>query len=154
MEGLKVLCVANDPVDVRTLTEIVADLGWTATFASNGLDGYAFAQTERFNVIVSDQNMEDLTGLGLFKCVRTGNGPNAKTPFLLNSWNFTPEIVREAEEMQVEALVAKPLLTLHMRENLTHLAGLAPAANDASEPSKLHDCRILRRVPLFRRLFR
>ena len=153
MDGLKILCVADDPVDVRTILEIVDDFGWSATLASNGLDGYAFAQTERYDVIVTDQNMEDLTGLGLFKCIRTGNGPNAKTPFLLNSWNFTPEVVREAEMMKVEALVAKPLLTQHIKEHLTHLVGHANVANDVTAPSEKRECMILKGVPILRKFF-
>ncbi|MEM7060362.1 MAG: response regulator [Pseudomonadota bacterium] len=153
MDGLKLLCVEDDPVDVRTLLEIINEFGWTATFATNGLDGYAFAQTERFDVIVSDQNMEDLTGLGLFKCVRSGNGPNSQTPFVLNSWSFTPEIIRSAEEMQVDALVAKPLLKMHVKQHLNSLVGPAPAANQTSKPTGPCDCQILKRVPLIQKFF-
>jgi len=154
MDGLKVLCVEDNPVDARTLIEIIEDLGWSATHASNGLDAYAFAQTERYDIIVTDQNMEDLSGLGLFKCVRTGNGPNAKTPFLLNSASFTPEIIREAERMEVEAVIAKPLLKSLTMENLTHLVAQGPAANDIAEPSNQSECLIWKGMPFLKKFFR
>ena len=148
---LNLLCVADDPADIHSIQELINALRWTATFASNGLDGYAFAKTSRFDVIVTDQDMTDLPGLSLFKCIRTGNGPNAGTPFLLTGRSFTPEIVQSANEMQIEAVVEKPLLRSHLKDLLANLAKGEHAANDGSAPSG--QCRILHSVPAFQKFF-
>ena len=150
-KGLSLLCVVNDAADTRNLEDIVKTLRWTATFASNGLDGYAFAMTKRFDVILTDQDIDDLTGLGLFKCIRTGNGPNAATPFLLNSRRFTPEIIQAANEMKVEALVEIPLLRSHLKDLLPKLVRGAQAANFGTEPSE--QCGLIQSVPVFQKFF-
>lgn len=149
-KGLNLLCIVGDSADMRNLSEIVNALGWTATFASNGLDGYAFAMTKRFDVILTDQDMDDLPGLGVFKCVRTGNGPNSATPFLLNSREFTSEIIQTANEMQVDALVEIPLLQSHLKDLLPTLARGGDAANRAVEPS---ECGLIQSVPVLQKFF-
>lgn len=132
---LNLLCVEDDPADARLLKNIVDSLGWSATYATNGLDGYAFAQTKRFDVIVTNQTMPDLPGLGLFKCVRTGHGPNSATPFLLNSRSFTSEIIELVLKFKVEAVVEKPLLKSHLKDQLLRLSRGQSAANDVTAPT-------------------
>ena len=143
--SMNILCVEDDKIDQRLLRDMIGSLNWSAIYASNGLDGYAYAQTQRFDVIIANQNMDDLTGLGLFKCLRTGNGPNAQTPFLLSSWEFTPDDMIAAKDQGVDALVAKPFVRSHFRDQVRHLCRQIKAANRTAEPSGRSSTHPLRR---------
>lgn len=154
--SVTLLCVENDDIDQRQLREMIGSLNWSAIYASNGLDGYAYAQTQRFDAIIANQKMPDLTGLGMFKCVRKGNGPNAQTPFLISSWEFTQDDLSAARDLGVEALAVKPFVRSHLRDQILHLCRGIKAANQPLEPSDATGCHPLRRsiAVLRRKLFR
>ena len=120
------LCVDDDPGDREALREYIDILGWNAVFAANGTDGYAHAQVKRYDLIVVDQNMPDLTGLGLVKCIRARSGPNAETPIFLNSRSLTPSITADAANLQVEAIEDKPLLLSRFKATSMRLLREAP----------------------------
>lgn len=119
---LHLLCIEDDDADLEALRGYTDILGWTAIFARNGIDGYALAKTRRFDVIVTDQNMPGLTGLGLIKVLREGHGPNAQTPVMLNSHSLTPPVLLDAERLNVETVVAKPLLLTDFKNGTQRLA--------------------------------
>lgn len=125
------LCVEDDPADREALRDYVDILGWNASFSTSGIQGHARAMQTRFDVIVTDQNMPGLTGLGLVACLRHGKGPNARTPVLLNTQLLTPDVLERAQQLQIEAVVEKPLMLTSFKERIHRLLRRRSAADQA-----------------------
>jgi len=74
-----------------------------------------------FDLIVSDWNMPDVTGLDLLRHVR---GQRGKTRFLMLTSNASRDFVLQARTHEVDAYIAKPFSASQLRQKIEMLFGI------------------------------
>lgn len=94
--------------------------------ARNGRDAIAILDKERFNLILSDWNMEDIDGLTLLKMVRK-HPQKGKTPFIMLTGNADRDKVKEAIEAGVSNYIVKPVDVITMRKRIEMVLGALEA---------------------------
>lgn len=73
----------------------------------NGFDALRVLPRQRFDLIVTDINMPDVSGIELVRFVRSG-GPHVETPIVVISTDATTKDVERARAAGASAFVAKP----------------------------------------------
>lgn len=106
--NLSVLLVEDDAFAVKIAQTVLRQLH--IPYVSTARDGAEAldilnANMQRFDLIVSDWNMPEMTGLQLLKAVRR---KWANMPFIMLTGKASPEFVVQARENGVDAYVVKP----------------------------------------------
>ena len=117
-----ILCVEDDPADQEALRGYADILGWPMTFAMNCAEGYERANSRRYDVILTDQNMPDCSGLDLIRKIRSSDGPSKNTPVLLNSWGLSDSVRAIAQALAVNVVLPKPVLLSTFKTEIRKLA--------------------------------
>lgn len=76
---------------------------------------------EPLDLIISDWNMPNISGLALLKLVRD---VHPTLPFLMLTGNATLDLVREAQNSGVDAYVVKPFSANQLKEKIAAIFGL------------------------------
>jgi CheY-like chemotaxis protein/two-component sensor histidine kinase len=77
-----ILIAEDHPVNRRLISLILEPMGWTLTLTENGAEAVSAADLRAFDVIIMDMQMPVMSGLEATQAIRTGAGPNAKTPII------------------------------------------------------------------------
>jgi two-component system chemotaxis response regulator CheY len=117
-ERLRVLLVEDDAFALRLATSVLKQLGVTNLVAVK--DGKAAIEqlsheTARFDLIISDWNMPNVTGLDLLKHVRQ---TWENMPFLMLTGNTNEEFVRTAQANRVDAYIIKPFSPAQLKQKI------------------------------------
>jgi PAS domain S-box-containing protein len=107
-EGQVVLLVDDEETLVTLGEEVLAGLGYEPVGFQSSVAAWQALQQEpeRFDVVVTDQTMPDMTGLGLVARIRT---LRPDLPVILCSGFSTPALEEAAREAGVLAVLRKPL---------------------------------------------
>jgi two-component system cell cycle response regulator DivK len=60
---MRILCVEDNPQNMRLVRKILTSAGYEVLEASDGMSGIKMAETERPNLILMDVNLPDIDGL-------------------------------------------------------------------------------------------
>jgi two-component system chemotaxis response regulator CheY len=106
--NLSVLLVEDDAFAIKIAQTVLRQL--KVPYVSTAKDGAEALDvlnsgTQRFDLIVSDWNMPEMSGLQLLKAVRM-KWPGM--PFIMLTGKASPEFVVEARDNGVDAYVVKP----------------------------------------------
>jgi two-component system chemotaxis response regulator CheY len=108
---LEVLIVDDTSVSRMLLTESLQEIGITnITLAKDGAEAFAQVKQKPVHLIISDQYMPNLDGLGLLKAVRS-NAPTAKVGFILVTGSPEKSLVDRRRQMGLNNFIAKPFTT-------------------------------------------
>ena len=107
-DGQIVLIVDDEPALVALAEEVLAELGYEPVGYGSSTEALASFETspDRFDAVITDQTMPDLTGLELASRIRT---IRPALPVILCSGYSNPTLEREASEVGATALLHKPL---------------------------------------------
>ena len=122
--GETVLLVDDEEALVRLGEELVAELGYEPvgyTSSRAALEAFR-ADPGRFDVVLSDETMPEVTGSELALAVRRLRGD---LPIVLMSGLVTPALVRRAREAGVTEVLAKPLVARDIARALAAALGRA-----------------------------
>jgi len=121
--ALKVLIV-DDQQSMRQLLRYCLDqMGIRQiTECKDGRDAAASLQTQKFDLIISDWNMEDVDGLTLLKAVRS-HALTKKTPFIMATGQKSKEQVLEAVNAGVNNYVTKPFNVNDLKKKVEAVLG-------------------------------
>ncbi|QDV78896.1 response regulator [Botrimarina mediterranea] len=105
----KSVLVAEDNAALRRVIGFaLKGCGFQTTAAADGAEAWEIARAQTFDLIVSDQQMPNMTGLELIEQLRT-SATNAKTPvILLTAKGLELEIESLRERYGVSAMLHKP----------------------------------------------
>jgi two-component system, chemotaxis family, chemotaxis protein CheY len=106
--NLSVLLVEDDAFALKIAQAVLRQLKVPyVSIAKDGAEALDIlnSNTQRFDLIVSDWNMPEMSGLQLLKAVRM-KWPG--TPFIMLTGKASPEFVVEARDNGVDAYVVKP----------------------------------------------
>lgn len=126
-ERLRVLLVEDDAFAQRLATAVLKQLGVTNLVVVK--DGLAAIQQlsyedARFDLIISDWNMPNVSGLDLLKHVRS---TWENMPFLMLTGNANEEFVRTAQANKVDAYVIKPFSPAQLKQKIMVLFRIKPS---------------------------
>jgi DNA-binding response OmpR family regulator len=108
MREIKVLLVEDDPACsqvVKNSLELMG--GYDVCVAENGVKGYETYKTFRPDLIVSDVEMPEMSGLEMVKCIRE---EDHMVPIIMASAKTDPKDLAKAFQLDIDDYVKKPYL--------------------------------------------
>ena len=119
--ALKILAVDNEPSVTLSLRYIFAGPRYELTGVESGLDALARldANSDRYDVIIVDQKMPNLTGVELVSAIRE-RGIAGK--IIVVSAHLSSEIREAYERMDVHVMFGKPFDIGELRSAVDRLA--------------------------------
>ena len=120
---LEVMVVDDTSVSRMLLTESLHDMGITnLALAKDGADALTQIKAKPVHLVISDQYMPNLDGLGLLKALRS-NGPTAKIGFILVTGSPDKALVERGRTMGLNNFIAKPFTTKIIRAAIEAVVG-------------------------------
>lgn len=109
--------------DYRTMLRIVrgllSEIGLkNVDEANDGESALRLMQTKRYDLVLSDWNMQPMTGLELLRAVRANPG-TAKTPFVMITAEAKVENVASARAAGVSGYMVKPFNSTTLKAKIT-----------------------------------
>ena len=113
--------------DYKTMLRIVRGLLKRIGFenldeAAGGAEAFNKMKEKTYGLVISDWNMEPVTGLDLLKKVR-GNGSLKDTPFIMITAESTAENVITTKDARVSNYIVKPFNAEMLKQKLIAILG-------------------------------
>jgi two-component system chemotaxis response regulator CheY len=123
--NLPILVVDDYNTMVRIIKKLLKQIGYeNVDDASNGEEALAKIKGKQYGLIISDWNMEPMTGFELLKHVRADD-VTAKTPFILVTAESKPENVLAAQKAGVSNYLVKPFSAPVLKEKIDSVLNAA-----------------------------
>jgi two-component system, chemotaxis family, chemotaxis protein CheY len=121
--------VVDDNVALARVTQFaLTRAGFDARIAGNGRKALEFAQAELFDLIISDQQMPEMTGLELCRRLRA-TAEYVHTPIiLLTAKGLELELPTLQRELEISAIFPKPFSPSEVVSTACQLLNAAVAA--------------------------
>jgi two-component system, chemotaxis family, chemotaxis protein CheY len=120
---MRVLIVDDYPTMRRILRNLLTQIGITdIEEAGSGAEALAKIQITNVDLVISDWNMEPITGLELLKKVR-GNGATSTLPFIMVTAESKTENVIEAKKAGVSNYIVKPFTADTLKSKIAAVMG-------------------------------
>ena len=122
-KDMPVLIVDDYKTMLRIIRNLLSQLKFTNVHdASDGETALAKLRDGKFGLVISDWNMEPMTGLQLLREVRSDDKLN-KTPFIMITAESKTENVVAAKEAGVNNYIVKPFNAETLKGKLTSVLG-------------------------------
>src|SRR5208337_3392460 len=116
--NLKILVVDDYNTMVRIVRKLLKQIGYEdVDEASNGEMALGMIQKKQYGLIISDWNMEPMTGFELLQRVRAAT-PTAKTPFILVTAESRPDNVIAAQKSGANEYLVKPFTAPVLKDKI------------------------------------
>jgi two-component system, chemotaxis family, chemotaxis protein CheY len=125
-EKLVVLVVEDNAFAQRLARQVLTQLGvQNITIVADGQAAIEVLEEDEFHcdLIISDWNMPNVTGLQLLQHVRT---TWENMPFLMLTGNQTADFVQQARANRVDAYVIKPFSPMQLRQKICAIFNIKP----------------------------
>jgi two-component system chemotaxis response regulator CheY len=120
---VKILVVDDYPTMRRILRNLLNQIGITdIEEAGSGADALAKLQSTNVDLVISDWNMEPVTGLELLKKLRA-NASTANLPFIMVTAESKTENVVEAKKAGVNNYIVKPFTADTLKSKIAAVMG-------------------------------
>jgi two-component system, chemotaxis family, chemotaxis protein CheY len=121
--SMPVLVVDDYATMIRIVSNLLRQLGFSnIDTAMNGESALELMGTRRYGLVLSDWNMEPMTGLDLVKAVRKDQTLN-DTPFIMVTAESKPENVVTAKLAGVDSYIVKPFNAETLKRKLSGVLG-------------------------------
>jgi two-component system chemotaxis response regulator CheY len=122
-KNMSILIVDDYKTMLRIIRNLLKQLGFTnVDEAMDGGEALTKLRSTDFDLVISDWNMEPMTGLQLLKEVRADDGLK-KTPFIMITAESKTENVVAAKQAGVNNYIVKPFNAATLRTKLTSVIG-------------------------------
>lgn len=106
--GMPILVVDDYKTMIRIIRNLLKQLGFEdVDEAADGTEALTKLRTKKYGLVISDWNMEPMTGYELLKEVRSDTGL-ARTPFIMVTAESKTENVIAAKKAGVNNYIVKP----------------------------------------------
>lgn len=120
---IKVLVVDDHHTMVRIITNLLGQIGFkNFDSASDGGEALAKLRSDSYGLVISDWNMEPMSGLALLKEVRADQ-KLAKLPFIMVTAEAKPENVLAAKQAGVNNYIVKPFNGATLKQKIESVLG-------------------------------
>lgn len=124
------LLLVEDNAQTRAqLVDIIACAGYQVTTALDGLDALNQAQTQVFDMVVSDHKMPLMDGISLLRNLRD-LGHYKEVPLVLLTTAELAVVERQAERAGADLTLAKPITEQRLHHVLDELRGHSATLTD------------------------
>ena len=121
--NINILIVDDYKTMLRIIKNLLNQLGFTnIDEALNGDMALVKIKEKKYDLIISDWNMEPMTGLELLKHVRADND-NSKIPFIMVTAESKTKNVIAAKEAGVNNYIVKPFNAETLKNKLSSVLG-------------------------------
>jgi signal transduction histidine kinase/DNA-binding LacI/PurR family transcriptional regulator/CheY-like chemotaxis protein len=131
LRGWSVLVAQDDPVGLELTRALLEQWGASVTFAKNGREAVAHAQSRSFSLILLDLNMPELDGCGAARAIRS-DGRNVSTIIVALTASARLEDQARASAAGMDAYIRTPLESAALLSKLLQI-GSVPRAQDIDE---------------------
>ncbi|MDX2264383.1 MAG: response regulator [Hyphomicrobiales bacterium] len=115
---LPILVVDDYNTMVRIIRKLLKQIGYdNVDEASNGQQAYEMIKAKHYGLIISDWNMEPMTGYDLLVKVRADEA-TAKTPFILVTAESRADNIVAAQKAGVNTYLMKPFSAPQLKERI------------------------------------
>lgn len=122
-KNMSILVVDDYNTMRRIIRNLLKQLGFdNVDEAADGAEAFKKLQEKHFGLVISDWNMEPMTGIDLLKLVR-GNASTANLPFIMVTAESKPENVIAAKQAGVSNYIVKPFNAETLKGKLTAVIG-------------------------------
>ncbi len=121
-KDINILVVDDFSTMIRIVTNLLKELGFTnIDDANDGSKAWPMIQSGKYDFIVSDWNMPEMTGIELLKRVRADE--NLKDmPFMLITAEQKRSQILEAAQAGVDGYIVKPFTAATLKEKIDKIA--------------------------------
>ena len=121
-KNINILVVDDFSTMIRIVTNLLKELGFTnIDDANDGSKAWPMIQTGKYDFIVSDWNMPEMTGIELLKKVRADQ--NLKDmPFMLITAEQKRSQILDAAQAGVDGYIVKPFTAAILKEKIDKIA--------------------------------
>ncbi len=122
-KSIKVLVVDDYRIMVRLIQNLLKELGFTnLDGACSGQDALAKLREESYGLVISDWNMDQMTGYELLKAVRADEDLK-ELPFILVTAESKIENVVAAKKAGVNNYIVKPFNAATLKQKMVGVFG-------------------------------
>lgn len=119
----RILVVDDYKTMIRIVKNLLKQLGFTdVDEATDGSSALEKLRTGKYDLIISDWNMEPMSGLELLKEVRADDGLK-QTPFIMITAESKTDNVIEAQKNGVSGYIVKPFNAQTLKQKLEAVTG-------------------------------
>jgi two-component system, chemotaxis family, chemotaxis protein CheY len=121
--GMPILVVDDYQTMVRIIRNLLKQLGFEdVDDANDGTSALAKMKEKRYGLVISDWNMEPMTGYELLRQVRSDDGLRA-TPFIMVTAESKTENVIAAKKAGVNNYIVKPFNAATLKSKIEAVCG-------------------------------
>lgn len=122
-KNMPILIVDDYKTMLKIIRNLLGELGFTnIEEASNGKEAMEKLKTQNFSLVISDWNMEPMTGLDLLRGVRASDALK-KLPFIMVTAEAKADNVVAAKKAGVNNYIIKPFTAATLRSKLSAVVG-------------------------------
>ncbi len=125
-KNMNVLVVDDYQTMIRIIKNLLKQLGFNnVDEATDGTAAYDLLTTKKYGLVISDWNMEPMSGLELLKKVRAtgGNDNIQKVPFIMITAESKTENVIAAKQAGVNNYIVKPFNAETLKTKIASVIG-------------------------------
>jgi two-component system chemotaxis response regulator CheY len=120
---MPILIVDDYKTMLRIIRSLLKQLGFdNVDEATDGQDALGKLRSKKYDLVISDWNMEPMSGLQLLKEVRA-DGRTASVPFIMITAESKTENVVAAKEAGVNNYIVKPFNAATLKQKLSTVVG-------------------------------
>ena len=121
--SMPILVVDDYQTMVRIMRNLLKQIGYeNVDDAANGEEALAKVRSKSYGLIISDWNMEPMTGLELLQNVRA-DAPSAATPFIMVTAESKTDNVLAARKAGVSSYIVKPFNAQMLKAKIDAVCG-------------------------------
>jgi len=123
-KNMNVLIVDDYKTMLRIIGNLLKQLGFNnIDEATDGSMALELCENKKYGLIISDWNMEPMSGLEFLKQLRAGAGINKMAPFIMVTAESKTENVIAAKQAGVNNYIVKPFNADTLRTKITSVLG-------------------------------
>jgi len=125
-KNMNVLVVDDYMTMIRIIKNLLKQLGFNnIDEATDGTAAYSMLEQKKYGLVISDWNMEPMSGLDLLKKVRAtqGNDNITKVPFIMVTAESKTENVIAAKQAGVNNYIVKPFNAETLKTKISSVIG-------------------------------
>lgn len=123
-KNMNVLIVDDYNTMLRIIKNLLKQLGFNnVDEATDGESAFAKVQQKDYGLIISDWNMEPMTGLELLKQIRSSNDNYKNVPFIMITAESKTENVVAAKQAGVNNYIVKPFNAETLKSKMVSVLG-------------------------------
>ncbi|MGH1403513.1 MAG: response regulator [Alphaproteobacteria bacterium] len=122
--NMNVLIVDDYATMLRIIKNLLKQLGFSnIDEASDGSEAYDKLKSKQYGLVISDWNMEPMTGLEFLKQVRASDKSYKTVPFIMVTAESKTENVIAAKQAGVNNYIVKPFNAETLKTKITAVLG-------------------------------